>query len=177
MQFTGLRVEHRGLFLAQWQTYRQTLLLSFSACFLLLFSMVLGVCSVVLNSSVLPVIRKGTWINAVPCSQIEQKMQWARHEMKAKFARNCLALWLQEGIPTPEGRTHKGPFFLLLFPDDISFNMLDLNWAHKRLLWWLLQPYRFKEGAYTFSAVKLSQSPGTVLSAEDSQASEWCFEY
>lgn len=121
------------------------------------FSMVLEACSVVLNSFVL-VIRKGTWINVVPHSQMEQKIHLFVGETwkGGQVCEELLSYLTLERHPSSWGRTHKGPFFLMLFPNDVSFNMLDLCWAHKRQLCWLMQPCRFQEGAQMSNAVKLS---------------------
>lgn len=114
------------------------------------FSIVLEMYSVVLRNSVLLAIGKGMLMNAVPSSQLDQKIHlvWARHGRGvSNFVRNCLAIYLQEGIQVPERRTHKAPFFLLVSPNTVSFNILDLCQAHNRQLYCLIQFHRFQVAA------------------------------
>lgn len=123
-----------------------------------IFSTVLEVYSVVLISFVLLVIKKGTRINVAPRSQIEQKIHllvgktWKGRQVCQEY----LSYLTLGRYPNPWERKYKGSFLLLLFPNGISFNMLDWRWAHKRQLWWPMQPHRFQEGADKSSAVKLS---------------------
>lgn len=92
MQFTGLRLEYGVLFLAQPQTYRQILFLSFSACFHFLH----GAGSIQCCTELLcPGDQKRDMNKCTTYHTPKLNTRFTfqeRHEREAKLVRNCLAI-------------------------------------------------------------------------------------